>query len=294
MLQLDINIVTCLKILLKRFSPFSPQAIRAAKISKEQKILYTFTELQGIYPNINWTEALLMRQQSANMPIQIHHPGFFTTLNEMVGRTEKTTLTMYLYVRAILTGVLPYTPKATRQFMDNTYGSDTAEEYSWEDCADSTLKLLPEEVLVEYSKKHADKAKPVHDYVILLARNLIDQSIRSFTAYDGYSGATNFVVSGILSSMSVKSTPVPIIPWTVSLATSSDILFLFRANYAAQVHASRLMNRIGEVYSMPYIPWHDVDIVYDKDINTLGTTVISHPLKKKQVSFLLLIEKHKS
>ena len=226
-----------------------------------------------------------MRQQSANMPIQIHHPGFFTTLNEMVGKTEKTTLTMYLYVRAVLTGILPYTPKATRQFMDNMYGSDTAEEYSWEDCADSTLKLLPEEVLVEYSNKHADKAKPVHDYVILLARNLIDQSIRSFTAYDGYSGATNFVVSGILSSMSVKSTPVPIIPWTVSLATSSDILFLFRANYAAQVHASRLMNRIGEVYSMPYIPWHDVDIVYDKDINTLGTKIISYPFKK-QVPFL--------
>lgn len=94
---------------------------------------------------------------------------------------------MYLYVRAILTGILPYAPKATRQFMDNMYESETAQDYTWIECMDSTLKLLPEEVLVEYSTKYADRIKPVSEYVSSLAANLIDTSLQSFMAYGGYS-----------------------------------------------------------------------------------------------------------
>lgn len=191
----------------------------------------------------------------------------------MLGKIDRSTLTMYLYVRAILTGILPYAPKATRQFMDNMYESETAQDYTWIECMGSTLKLLPEEVLVEYSTKYADRIKPVSEYVSSLAANLIDTSLQSFIAYGGYSDSTKFTVSGTLSFLSVVITPIPIITWTVTLPTSSDVLHLFRANYASQIYASRLVSRIGEVYSMPFIPWSDVDIVYDKDINTIGIAI---------------------
>lgn len=191
----------------------------------------------------------------------------------MLGKIDRSTLTMYLYVRAILTGILPYAPKATRQFMDNMYESETAQDYTWIECMDSTLKLLPEEVLVEYSTKYADRIKPVSEYVSSLAANLIDTSLQSFMVYGGYSDSTKFTVSGTLSFLSVVITPIPIITWTVTLPTSSDVLHLFRANYASQIYASRLVSRIGEVYSMPFIPWSDVDIVYDKDINTIGIAI---------------------
>ncbi|XP_052681018.1 uncharacterized protein LOC128161694 [Crassostrea angulata] len=246
------------------------QAIRIAESSNEDKLLYTITDLQRNFPNINWTVALPAQQLSVDTPIQLNFPSYFTSLNGMLGKIDRSTLTMYLYVRAILTGILPYAPKATRQFMDNMYESETAQDYTWIECMGSTLKLLPEEVLVEYSTKYADRIKPVSEYVSSLAANLIDTSLRSFMAYGGYSDSTKFTVSGTLSFLSVVITPIPIITWTVTLPTSSDVLYLFRANYASQIYASRLVSRIGEVYSMPFIPWSDVDIVYDKDINTIG------------------------
>lgn len=248
------------------------KAIRIAESSNEDKLLYTLTDLRVEFPNINWTVALPKQQLFIDTPIQLNNPSFFTSLDGMLGKMDRSTLTMYLYVRAILTGILPYTPKATRQFMDNMYDSEITQDYSWIDCMDSTLKLLPEEVLVEYSTKHADRINPVSEYVSSLATDLIDTSLQSFMAYGGYSDTTKFTVSGTLSFLSVVVTPIPITTWTVTLPTTSDVLHLFRANYAAQIYANRLVSRIGEVYSMPFIPWSGVDIVYDKDINTIGIT----------------------
>lgn len=154
--------------------------------------------------------------------------------------------------------------------MDSMYDTETAQEYTSVDCLDSTLKLLPEEVLVEYTRTYSQDIKNVRDYLSSLFRNLTDESIQSFSSYPGYSDETKFRMSGILSSLNLVSAPIPVIPWTVVLSTNNDVLHLFRANFAHQAHASRLMNRIGEVYTVPDIPWYDVDIVYDKEINTLG------------------------
>lgn len=246
------------------------QAIRVAKSSNEEKVSYSVSALQKNLPNIDWTVALPQQQLSYDTPVQLNHPSYFSSLNGMLGRNQQSTLVMYLYIRAILTGILPSAPKSTRQFMDSMYDTETAQEYTSVDCLDSTLKLLPEEVLVEYTRTYSQDIKNVRDYLSSLFRNLTDESIQSFSSYPGYSDETKFRMSGILSSLNLVSAPIPVIPWTVVLSTNNDVLHLFRANFAHQAHASRLMNRIGEVYTVPDIPWYDVDIVYDKEINTLG------------------------
>ncbi|XP_061195291.1 endothelin-converting enzyme 1-like [Saccostrea echinata] len=246
------------------------QAIRVAKSSNEENALYPVSALIQNFPNINWTEALPSQQFSTNTPVQLNHPSYFTSLNGMLGRTEKSTLIMYLYIRVILTGIIPFAPKSTRQFMDNLYDTETAQEYTKTYCIDSTLELLPEEVLIEYSGKQNQNVKPVLEYISSLVKNLTDQSIKSFSSYGGYSDKTKLKITETLSSLTLSNAPIPVIPWTVLLSTNKDVFHLFRANYAQQAHSFRLMNRIGEVYSVPNIPWYTIDIVYDEDINTLG------------------------
>ncbi|XP_061195290.1 endothelin-converting enzyme 1-like [Saccostrea echinata] len=236
----------------------------------EANIDITVQELEQRYPNIEWVYMLPYQQTFSDTPIRIVNPSFFQTLDQLFNQTNDDVIVMYIYTRAVLTGLLPYTPLAIRKSMDGIYGNDSSVPFSAGHCLDSTLSLLNEEFHEEYRNKHREDITVKTSYFTKFS-NQLKQILRNYLS--GPNEFSNSTAERILSSLGlldVQFPSTPSIPWTVTLSNTLEVSFLNRANTALQLKTFRELDNLGVPLTKADFAWDGTFIGFDSSLNAIG------------------------
>lgn len=230
-------------------------------------------DLEQRFPNIDWVYMLPYQQTFAGTPVRLVQPSYFERLDQLFNETHEDIIAMHIYARVVLTSLMPYTPLAIRKSMDGIYGNDTSAPFSSGHCLDSTLTLLNDEIHHEYRIKYKDEIESKEAYYTDLSTKIKETLRNYFTSSSEFSEVTSEGIRAKLSELDVQFPVTPLISRTVSLASSADISFLYRANSAIQLKTYQELDTLGTPITRPKIAWDQTSVRLDPDLNVLGINI---------------------
>lgn len=230
----------------------------------------SLVELEQRYPNIDWIYMLPAQQNFAGTPIRLVRPLYFQSLDQLFNVTNEDVIAMHIYAKAVLTGVLPYTPLVIRKSMEGIYGNDTSSPFSRGHCLDSVLNLLNKEIHHEYRLQNKEDIQTKTTYYLRLSQRINETLYNHMTSTSDFSDITSERIRTKLTQLKFQFPEDPQIPYTVSISNTLDISFLYRANAAIQIKNYQEFDTIGIPASQSDIAWDDTSIRLDSDLDVLG------------------------
>ena len=239
--------------------------IRSVSEGSSSSIKLLFGQLNARYPVLNWNK--IFPDVGPNTTVVITDANFFYGLDRIIGQTNTDTVKFYELLTIIFQGIWKYLPYDKRVYMDGI-SSATIERYSWLNCVNLTLNLLNKELHREYATKMSNEIGQSVDDLKSIIRNITN--IMEVNIYNSteLSEATRNSLQNILSTIKVKTMPLPIIDTTFIMRPS--LSFLFAATECLKKRHSEDMASIGMAVSSDVITWSDLQSQYDVSSNTIG------------------------
>lgn len=210
------------------------------------------------------------QQNFAGTPIRVVQPSYFQSLDQLFNVTNEDIIAMHIYIKAVLTGVLPHTPLVIRKSMEGIYGNDTSSPFSRGYCLDSVLNLLNKEIHHEYRLQYKEEIQTKTTYYLSLSQRINETLYNHITSTSDFSDITSERIRTKLTQLKFQFPEDPQISWTVSIFNTPDISFLYRANAAIQVKRYQEFDTIGIPATQSDIAWADTSIQLDSNLNVLG------------------------
>ena len=157
--------------------------------------------------------------------------------------------------------------------MDGVVSDDVSEAVTWLDCVHSTLSILSEESHEMYNERYKTGMSEMKNVITSMVRNITQRLSDVISASTEYSYETQQEMLNKLVNIQTSFSPMDAIELQISLSTSSDILFLYRAQMANSVRKYRDYAKIGQVVQFPKaVKWYKLSPEFDPYINVLGRT----------------------
>lgn len=239
--------------------------IRSVSEGSSSSIKLLFSQLNARYPALNWTK--IFPDVGPDTTVVMTDANFFYGLDLIIAQTNADTVKFYEFLTIIFQGIWKFLPYDRRVYMDGISRA-TIEKYSWLNCVNLTLNLLNKELHREYATKMSNEIGQSIDDMKSIIRNITN--IMEVNIYNStqLSEATRNSLQNILSTIKVKTMPLPIIDTTFIMRPS--LSFLLAATECLKKRYSEDMTRIGTVVSSDVITWSDLQSQYDVSSNTIG------------------------
>jgi predicted metalloendopeptidase len=210
------------------------------------------------------------QQTFSETPVRIVNPAFFQTLDQLFNTTKEDVIVMYIYTKAIVTGLLPYAPLAIRKSMDGIYTNDTSKPFSTGHCLDSTLSMLRDEFHVEYRIRYKDQIDVQTSYYSNLSTTMKETLRNYLSSSSELSSLTTNTILDKLQQLDIRFPSAPQIPWSVSFPNTLDVSYLYRASSTSQVNMIKKLDKIGNPVTESEFAWNETLIGFDSGTNVLG------------------------
>lgn len=245
--------------------------IRSVSEGSSSSIKLLFSQLNARYPALNWTK--IFPDVGPDTTVVLTDANFFYGQDRIIAQTNTETVTFYELLTIIFQGIWKYLPYDKRSYMDGI-SSVTIERYSWLNCVNLTLNLLNKELHREYATKMSNEIGQSVDDLKSIIRNITNIMEGNIYNSTELSEATRNSLQNILSTIKVKTMPLPIIDTTFIMRPS--LSFLFAATECLKKKYNEDMTRIGTVVASDVITWSDLQSQYDVSSNTIGNVLYSY------------------
>lgn len=219
------------------------------------------------FPQLNWTQ--MLNSSDSSQLVDLVEPEFFQALNSLLSKTEPNTVKFFIFTRIILKGLWKYLPLFNRNAI-NGLGGYEAKFYTWTNCINFTLNLLPFDIHLDYLLTYYTEINNNKNYIISMLQNMsliIQENLSSFTML---SSETIGKIKTRMQQVNMIFVPVPSSRRTQLTVPSNEDSFLLAAHSAMVSKFTQDLSKVGLHVYFTHIDWQDMYIRYDYDTNVIG------------------------